>query len=176
MEQSTLDVRFNRIYDRTYRKTAAYLTARCRNLSDVEDLLQETYLAVYRALQTRGPDALQNEEAYVISTAKSKLADWYRAAGRAVPTLDADDAWLASVPDAGPTPEESAVCREASAAALALVAEKDEPTRRAFFLRCCFGASYGEIAGLLGRNESTVRTGVFRLSRELWAELERSTT
>jgi RNA polymerase sigma factor (sigma-70 family) len=169
------DLAFNRIYDRTYRKTAAYLTARCGRLSEVEDLLQETYLAVYRVLSIKGVSFFENEEAYVLSVAKSKLTDWYRsAAARTVSLNDEDDAWLQSVPDSGPLPQETAEYRETSAAVQELVAGKSEALRQAFYLHCCFGVPFPEIARLQNRNESSVRCGVFRLTRELRGKLERS--
>lgn len=173
MNPVSIDSAFNALYDSTYRKTAAYLTARCRRLADVEDLLQETYLAVYRTLAARGPDALDHGEAYVLSAAKSKLADLYRKAGREPLLDDGDEMLLASVPDDAPSPQEIAEARDAAAAVAGLVAGKGEKLRQAFYLRCCFGVSFPEIARLQGRNEASVRSGVFRLTQELRAGLER---
>lgn len=179
MELELLDRAFSRIYDNTYRKTAAFLTARSRQLSDVEDLLQETYLAVYRILAAQGPDAFENEEAYVLSVARSKLTDWYRKSGREAglfalpPEGEEGDGWLAAVPDTAALPEELAAQRESIREVEALVAQKDEALQRAFYLHHCFGVSFPEIGKLLCRNESTVRSGVFRLTQEIRGRLER---
>lgn len=176
MNAETTDHIFNQIYDRTYRKTAAYLTARCRALSDVEDLLQETYLAVYRVLSADAGQVFLCDEAYVISVAKSKLADYYRknAPAWASTVPDGAEDWLAAVPDTGPTPEELAQYRADAEAVCALVAYKEEPVQRAFYLHYCFGLTFREIGALQGRSESTVRSGVFRLTKEIRGTLERS--
>ena len=178
MDVNHIDRAFNALYDRTYRKTAAYLTARCRHLSDVEDLLQETYLSVYRILTDRGTAFFENEEAYVLSVAKSKLMDQYRKAGRTPPPLsalgDEGDAWLETVAAESPSPEEQVQNRETVQAVRVLVEEKEEPVQQAFYLHHCFGLSFPEIGKLQSRNESSVRSGVFRLTREIRGRLERS--
>lgn len=178
MNVHTIDRAFNALYDQTYRKTAAYLTARCRQLSDVEDLLQETYLSVYRILADRGTAFFENEEAYVLSVAKSKLLDQYRRVGRTPLPLsalgDGEDGWLDTVAAEGPSPEEQLQSRETLQAVRCLVEEKEEAVQQAFYLHHCFGLSFPEIGTLQGRNESTVRSGVFRLTREIRDKLERS--
>ncbi len=178
MDTQMIDRAFNEIYDATYSKTAAYLTARCRQLSDVEDLLQETYLAVYRILAAQGHSALENPEAYVISVAKTKTIDWYRKTkaddtNLAPAPLAEDDSWLTQLPDPTPTPEETYQDSETMAELKRLLSTREERTRQAFYLHYCFGFSFPEIGNLQGRSESTVRSGVFRAAQEIRAVLER---
>lgn len=178
METAVIDRAFNAIYDQTYRKTAAFLTARCHRLCDVEDLLQETYLTVYRVLSQQGADAWDTPEAYVLSVARSRLVDWYRREGRvpAVVSPEAEnDDWLDRLPNPASTPEEIAAARESAGAVRSLVSEKEEGLQQAFYLHHCFGVTFPEIAQLQNRNESSVRSGVHRLTQELRSRLERST-
>ncbi|MCI2055733.1 MAG: RNA polymerase sigma factor [Oscillibacter sp.] len=178
MKPTQTDDLFNQVYDRTYRKTAAYLTARCQNLSDVEDLLQETYLAVYRILDAKGEDAFTCAEAYVLSTAKSKLTDWYRS-HRLIPLSLSDlseegNSWLSSIPDRAASPEEQMVSRDAIRAVAELVETKSPDLQQAFYLRHCFGLSYAEIGKLQKKKETSVRSSIFRLTQEISSKLERS--
>lgn len=179
MKLSVVDGTFSRIYETTYRKTAAYLTARCRSLLDVEDLLQETYLTVYRILADRGEEVFENEEAYVLCVAKSRLVDWYRKSGKTLSTingkeLEEGEGWLNVVPDGGSSPEELAEYKEAAAAVQSFVAGKDQMLQQAFYLHYSFGLSFPEIGRLQNRNESSVRSSVFRLTQELRDRFERS--
>ena len=41
---------FKKIYDSTYNKLIKYIACRCNNINDVDDILQETYLAFYKVL------------------------------------------------------------------------------------------------------------------------------
>lgn len=175
-----IDHAFNEVYDATYRRTAAYLTAKCRRLSDVEDLLQETYLAVYRILAEKGRAALENPEAYVISVAKTKFIDWYRkeksnSENLAIPPQPEEYTPSTEPEDLTPTPEEAYLDCETIAELEHLLRSKNEQTRQAFYLHYCFGFSFPEIGKLQNRGESTVRSGVFRVVQEIRAALERRT-
>ena len=178
MDTQMIDRAFHEIYDATYSRTAAYLTARCRQLSDVDDLLQETYLAIYRVLTAQGRSALENPEAYVISVAKTKIIDWYRKAKpddtnlATVPPAE-DDTWLTRLPDPAPTPEETYQDSETMQELEQLLKGREAHTRQAFYLHYCFGFSFPEIGLLQSRSESTVRSGVFRAVQEIRAVLER---
>ncbi|MBE6686122.1 MAG: hypothetical protein E7591_02715 [Ruminococcaceae bacterium] len=68
---------FNELYDSTYQKTLIYVTAKCSKLHDVEDILQEIYTEVYSVLLNKGREYIQNEEAFVIKIAKTKIFRHY---------------------------------------------------------------------------------------------------
>ena len=139
VDTQMIDRAFHEIYDATYSRTAAYLTARCRQLSDVDDLLQETYLAIYRVLTAQGRSALENPEAYVISVAKTKIIDWYRKAKpddtnlATVPPAE-DDTWLNRLPTRRPRREETYQDSRNHAGAGADCSKAGRHTRQAFYL------------------------------------------
>ncbi|MFQ9801921.1 MAG: hypothetical protein ACLR23_26845 [Clostridia bacterium] len=68
---------FNDIYDSTNRKVLVYITAKCSSPADIHDIFQETYMELYSILVKKGPDYIQNSEAFVMKLAKQKLSRYY---------------------------------------------------------------------------------------------------
>lgn len=73
-----LEQRFNELYEATVRPTTGYLMARCRRQADLADLLQETYLEVFRALSRTPVQRLRSGPALVRQIAKQRLYRYYR--------------------------------------------------------------------------------------------------
>ena len=42
--------RFNEIYENTYQSVLKYVVCKCANLSDVNDIVQEVYIEVYKKI------------------------------------------------------------------------------------------------------------------------------
>lgn len=68
---------FNKLYDDTYRKVAIYVTSKCGCASDVDDIVQETYIDVYSAMVRKGIDYIKQPEAFVMKVCKSKIQKHY---------------------------------------------------------------------------------------------------
>ncbi len=71
-----VDRAFARLVERHARHLRRLVTGRLRNPEDVLDVLQDTYLAVWRALQSY--DACRPFEAWITSIALNKCRDWAR--------------------------------------------------------------------------------------------------
>lgn len=68
---------FETIYHDTYDRTLRYLICNCANIQDVNDLLQETYLELYRLLQKKKFLELDNSYNYIIGIAKIRMKKHY---------------------------------------------------------------------------------------------------
>lgn len=68
---------FEEIYHTTYHRTLRYIVCKCSNVEDVNDILQETYVELYRILQRRKTIVLKNYPNYIIGIAKKKLQKHY---------------------------------------------------------------------------------------------------
>lgn len=66
---------FEEIYDKTYNKTLKYIICKCSNIDDVNDILQETYLELYKSL-IKDKD-IDDFEKYIIGIAKNKIKKHY---------------------------------------------------------------------------------------------------
>ena len=57
---------FEEIYNNTYTYTLRYILCKCSNIDDVNDLLQETYVELYKILKTKKNITLENYQNYII--------------------------------------------------------------------------------------------------------------
>ena len=62
---------FEQIYHMTYNKVLYYILAKCGKVSEVEDILQETYAELYQVLTEKGSAYITVPEGFVMQLAKS---------------------------------------------------------------------------------------------------------
>jgi RNA polymerase sigma-70 factor, ECF subfamily len=135
----------------------AYFRGRTRGSdADVEDLVQETLLAIHLKRETF--DVNEPVTAWVFAIARYKLSDWYRRrrSQRAEPLADAD----VPLPDAT---EHTAASQDVARLLRAL------PTRQATAIRCMKleGLSAVETAARTGQSVAAVKVDVHRGLRKL---------
>lgn len=68
--------KFEHIYNQTYDSTIKYVICRCSNLNDVDDIIQETYLELYRVLKSK--QKIVDIQAYIITIAKNKIIKYFK--------------------------------------------------------------------------------------------------
>ncbi len=68
--------KFESIYDKTYKNVLKFVICECSNMSDVNDIIQEVYIEVYKKINVN--DDIKNIEAYIIGIAKNKIKKYYR--------------------------------------------------------------------------------------------------
>ena len=68
---------FEEIYHATYHRTLRCIVCKCSNIEDANDILQETYVELYKILQRRKTVVLENYPNYIIGIAKKKLQKHY---------------------------------------------------------------------------------------------------
>ena len=56
---------FEEIYSSTYKQTLKYIICKCSNIEDVNDLIQETYIELYKILKNKKYMVLENYQNYV---------------------------------------------------------------------------------------------------------------
>lgn len=69
---------FEDIYNQTYHKVLQYIVCKCKNLDDVNELIQDTYVELYKTLYTKRSIKTQDENAYVIGIAKNIIKKYYK--------------------------------------------------------------------------------------------------
>lgn len=134
----------------------SYLRWRYPAVRDIEDLVQESYLKVWRA---RLKGRITASKSFLFQVARHLAIDLLRREGR-VPFVAVSDAAAEAVVDEGIDVAEAASVSEE----LILLAEAIDALpsrcRQVMVLRQVEGASYREIALLLGISELTVQTHV----------------
>ena len=68
---------FEEIYNETYKRTLSYIVCKCANIDDVNDLLQDTYVELYKALKRRKYIEVDNYQNYIIGIANKRVKKFY---------------------------------------------------------------------------------------------------
>jgi RNA polymerase sigma-70 factor (ECF subfamily) len=145
----------------------AYLRGAFPAVRDVDDVVQESYLRVWRI----GPGGrLRSARAFLFRVARNIALDFIRERDRAA-FVPAAHRQLQAVPDERPDAGEAAV-RQERIDRLAAALNRLPPRQREVLVHCkLYGHSYGEVAGLLGLSEKTVTEHVYRGMQRLGREL-----
>ena len=73
--QTNLD-KFNEIYNRTYSNTLKYIIIKCHNINDVNDIIQDVYLELWKIMNKKNIDDT-NVNSYLIGIAVNKIKKYY---------------------------------------------------------------------------------------------------
>jgi RNA polymerase sigma-70 factor, ECF subfamily len=135
------------------------------NADDAADLLQETFIKVYRALPRIPPEV--NFPAWLYRVARNCCLDEMRRRRRAHWTVW-DGARGSSLADqAGDTdPEQMVLDREGDSGVTAVLARMSPRNREALILRECEGMSCEEIGAVFGISRKAVKSMLFRARDE----------
>jgi RNA polymerase sigma-70 factor (ECF subfamily) len=156
---------FNELYARYVDRVFARLTHLVGPGADREDVLQQVFLELHRALpRFRGESALAT---FLYRITVNVAYDHLRRRVRR-PT-DHDPAALDALIDGDPTPEARTRCREQLHQIFGLLEHIKPKKRIAFVLVAVEGLSLAEAADLVGANAETVKQRVLHARHELLA-------
>lgn len=143
---------------------------RCRHTA--EDLVQETYLRVARALEQRPVEHLQP---FLYQTAHNVALDHLRheQVKRRVEAEEPDSSAVLNVPTNAASPEATLIDRQKLALFDRVMRDLPERTRQMLVLNRLHGWSYPEIAAHLGVSQSTVYNNIRLALARCLAELDR---
>lgn len=162
---------FNEIYDRTHQKILIYITGKCHKVEDISDIFQDTYMELFLVLQKKDWAEIQNEEAFLIKIAKSKIYRHYTLMEkiRNLFSREWNDGLKTVVEetDLSLSPEEKIVRQGMVEQAHRYLQGKDELTKKIFYLYYYEEVTISQIAEMLTVRESTVKNRLYRTLKEL---------
>ena len=168
--------RFNEMYDSTNKYILKFITAKCGNPSDINDIFQETYMELYQLMSKRGVDYITNEKALVLRIAKQKIARHYSLLKRLQMfvsmtvkneeneniEMELSDADIDSM-----LTEDCVVDKIMLENANRYIEQKSTDIQKIFYLFYNMGSSIPEIAEELSLGESSVKNKLYRTIKEL---------
>jgi len=155
-----------------FSRHAPWLAARLRAAlppPDVEDVLQETFLAVWRGAGGYRPGGSGSAGGWVWGIARRQAALLLRRRGPAelpMPAIDTGGRYVAD-------PAEAAVLRAELADALSTLGPAGSPNREAWRLMYVEDRPVAEVAAMTGVPEGTVKSRAHRARKQLRAALGR---
>ena len=140
---------------------------------DAADMTQETFIKAYRALSGFRGDSKFSSWLYRI--ASNVCLDFLRSRSRhpqvSLSTVDEDDRATFELPDMRQNPEEQLMKKLSMEAVRRGLEQLPEQQRQILVLRELGGLSYAELAQMLGLEEGTVKSRIFRARKRLCALL-----
>ncbi|MDI1297952.1 RNA polymerase sigma factor RpoE [Methylotenera sp.] len=157
---------FGMLVDKYQRKLARLLSRMVRDQSEIEDIVQDTFIKAYRALPNfRGDSAFYTWLYRIgINTAKNYLVSMGRrpTVSTGVEIEDAENFEDGDELRTMETPESSMMTKQIAQTVNDTVASLPEELRTAITLREIEGLSYEEIATIMNCPIGTVRSRIFR--------------
>ena len=163
---------FNELYERYFGRIYAFVHGRIRNHADAEEIAQETFITVFRSIQSyRGQSSLLS---WIFGIAKNLSNNMVRRSSSRQQKLDALDAErLSPVPsfESG-TPEEQLHLQRFSEAIRDRLNTMASWQRRIFEMRHLENMSIPEIALRTDRSNDAVRSSLYRIKRMMLEQAE----
>lgn len=169
IDQSNVE-RFNEIYKNTYHSTMRFIICKCPNINDANDILQETYLEVYKLLIKKDITNI-NLEIYVIKIASYKIKKHYSLLQRLrytnlISKCSNENNVIDYIQDAMDIEEiisNESLCEEI----WKFIKNKNGLIQKIFYLRFSLELSIKEMALELGVSESCIKNNLYRTMREI---------
>lgn len=167
---------FGLLVDKYQRKLARLLSRMVRDQSEIEDIVQESFIKAYRALPNfRGDSAFYTWLYRIgINTAKNYLVAMGRrpTVGTGVEIEDAENFEDGDELRTTDTPESAMATKQIAQTVNDTVASLPEELRTAITLREIEGLSYEEIATIMACPIGTVRSRIFRAREAISLKLK----
>ena len=159
---------FEEIYQKTYLNTLKFITLRCYQIEDINDILQDTYVQFFKILRQKRNIDIEKSQAYIYGIAKFVIKRHYSKKKKEKISLCLvntkqeeseikDDFNL----------EETFMTKENAHTVFDYLKKKDLQTSQIFYLYFIFGMKIAEIAQELNLTQSNVKNRIYRTQKQL---------
>ena len=164
MEQKITEKDFERIYRETYYSTLKYITIKCNNIEDINDILQDTYVELFKILKKKVVH-VEKYESYINGIANNIIKRHYSKSSK-IRFVDDENIEIADDIDL----EQEFITKENAEDIWDFIKNKDLITGKIFYLYYIFDMKISDVAKELELNESTVKTRLYRTMKQLREE------
>lgn len=176
MISQIINEQFEIVYEQTNRKVKMYLISKCKNFSDINDVMQEVYMEYYRVLQRKGMHYIKNDESFLINLCKKKLASYYSFWDRIphkvyIDDEDISDAELLMIENELVSFEEIIIREETIEQIKKMLQSKDDIIKKIFYMYYSMDMHLSEIGKQLNMNVQTVKSKLYRTRKEIYEQL-----
>ncbi len=168
---STLnEQKFEEIYKKTYQNVLKYILCKCQNLDDVNELLQDSYVELYKTIRKKHFFEINDESSYMIGIAKNVVNKYYKNKYRDNSNIlyllnDTEEIDIQLKDDFNL--ETDIITKENISEIWDYLNKKNVLIAKIFYLYYGTGLKITEISKVLSVNESTVKNYMYRTLKEL---------
>lgn len=160
--------KFEKIYKETYDNTLKYIISRCYNINEVDDIIQETYLEIYKVIEEKRK--IENYQAYIITTAKNKMIKYFNKNKRMNTVSifqESDDKDFIIDIDAGIDIESEFITKENIDEIWKYLSSVDTQKSKIFYLYFIEDMTIKQISEDLEIPESTIKSNIYRMLKNI---------
>ena len=157
---------FEFLYNNTYKSILKYTICHCRNLDDVNDIIDDTYTELYQAIVNKKYINLDNAESYIIGIAKNKIKSHY-SPSKVIYHIESENENLDQYRDNEIDIEQDIITKDNVLQVWNYLKSKNELTAKIFYLYYVIDIPIKEIAEELELTESNVKNHLYRTQKEL---------
>lgn len=179
-KKNEVDEHFEQIYKETNRSVTLFLISKCKNFVDVNDILQEVYMEYYKVLMRKSLDYIKEDEKFLISLCRKKIATYYSFWERIPHKLYLDekedyereallsDAYDADMDDV----DDEFLRKEMIEDVKVLLKKQSDEVQKIFYLYYTMELKIPEIAKLLHIKVHSVKNKLFRTRKMISEQLK----
>ncbi len=168
MSTQKISKEFEKIYNETYTNTLKYIICKCKNINNVNDIIQETYLEIYKVLK-KGKKIL-DYKSYAIAIAKNKIAQFFNSDTKfktvSIFQEHNENEYVMEL-DSGIDIEAEFITKDNINEILKYINSLNAETAKIFYLYFILNMSFREISEELKINESTIKSSLYRMLRNI---------
>lgn len=154
--------KFDKLYNETHRDILKYIVLNCYNLEDAKDILQSTYLEVYKKID------VVNDKKYIVGIAKNKIKRFYRFKYK-IKNMFLYNEEISTIDNVSSdyNLEESIFMKYDVDLVWKLISKKPAVMSKVIYLYYYEGYTIKEISSILNISESNVKHYIYRTINEL---------
>ncbi len=157
---------FEKIYSETHNDILKYIICKCNNINDVDDIIQETYLELYKVLKKK----IEYYKAYTVTIAKTKLIKYFNSNTKlktvSIFKEDEDNEYIIDL-DSGIDMEAEFINKDNVDRILKYVNSRNTNIAKMFYIHFILNMSFKEISEVLEINEATIKSSLYRMIRKI---------
>ena len=156
---------FEFLYNNTYKNVLKYTICHCRNLDDVNDIVQDIYTELYQKIVNKKHINLDNAESYIIGIAKNKIKRHYSSAK--INYSEPENESLSQYSNNDIDIEKDLITKDNVMQVWNYLKNKSELTAKIFYLYYVIDVPIKEIAEELKLTEPNVKNHLYRTQKDL---------
>lgn len=157
---------FEEIYNKTYYRTLKYIICKCNKLDDANDILQDTYVELYKNLKKKQNIEIEKVDEYIIGICKNIMKKYYKEKKQKMLLFEQDFKEDIDIKDINDL-EEKIITKQNAQRAWKYIKTKNIIIVKVFYLYYFMEMKISEIANSLELKESNVKNYIYRTLREL---------
>ncbi len=156
---------FEEIYKQTYLNTLKFITIHCYDITDLNDILQDTYVEFYKILRKKQVLEVEKNQSYICGIAKNVIKRYGIKKKKLVCLINEEneDIDVADTFDL----EQNFMTKQDIQKVWDYIKNRDLVTAKIFYLYFVLGLKIAEIGQELNINQSNVKNKIYRTQKEI---------